>query len=72
MHRLFPPPPAAAPDELQGRTARCLIGAFTRGESRAAWKQLGLAFSAVRPSVFDRVRLLCVEHFDLAYSRWKA
>ena len=72
MHQLFPPAAAASADQLQRHTALCFIGAFTASQSNAAEKQLGIPVSKARPSTLERLRLLCVEHFDQAYTRWKA
>lgn len=69
--RLFPPPPAAPPDEIRRHTARCMIGAFTLRESNAADKLLGIPRSNQHPSPLERVRLLCVDHFAQVSSSLK-
>ena len=71
MLRLFPPPPAAPPDEVRRHTARCMIGAFTLRESNAAEKLLGIPRSNLHPSPLERVRLLCVDHFARVFSTLK-
>ena len=70
--RLFPPPPAATRDDTLRHEARCFMGAFTRRESNAAAKTLGVAESDAKQSLMERLRLLCVEQFDAAFKRWKA
>ena len=69
--RLFPPPPAAPPDEIGCHIARCMIGAFTLRESNAAEKLLSIPISNRHPSPLERVRLLCVDHFARLFTTLK-
>ena len=73
LHRLFPPPvsASASPEELTLHTARCLIGAFTQRELRAASKILDFQQPQDGESLLGRLRLCCLDNIQSFYSELK-
>ena len=65
---LFPPSARhTSVDERHGHTIRCMIGAFTIGQSTSAILRLGIKDLKVGQSAFVTIRQVCLQHIGQFY-----
>ena len=65
---LFPPSARlASVDERHDHTIRCMIGAFTIGQSTSTISRLGIEDLKVGQSAFITIRQVCLQHIGQFY-----